>query len=87
MISAIHLFVLFGLLWEVIAALLALIDARLYGCAMRSCPEQNHTANPNCMLIVKSSLTIEVLTEMQLSHGVGMNCTRDGALVESSRSE
>ncbi len=40
------------LIWEVIAALPALIHARLHGCAGSSCPEHNHTANPNCMLIV-----------------------------------
>lgn len=36
----------------VIAALSALIHARLHGCAWISCPEQNQTANPNCLLIV-----------------------------------
>ncbi len=40
------------LFWGVIAALPALIHARLHGCAGSSCPEQNHTANPNHMLIV-----------------------------------
>jgi len=34
------------------AALPAFIHARLHGCAGSSCPEQNHTTNPNCMLIV-----------------------------------
>jgi len=36
----------------VIAALPALIHARLHGCTESSFPEQNHAANPNCMLIV-----------------------------------
>ncbi len=40
------------LFWGVIAALPALIHARLHGCTGSSCPEQNHTANPNYMLIV-----------------------------------
>ncbi len=40
------------LFWGVIAALPALIHARLHGCAGSSCPEQNHSANPNYMLIV-----------------------------------
>ncbi len=42
-------YVLFTL--GVITALPALIHARLHGCAGSSCPEQTHTANPNCMLI------------------------------------
>ncbi len=35
-------------------SLLSLLSshARLHGCAGSSCPEQNNTANPNCMLIV-----------------------------------
>ncbi len=35
-----------------VCTLPALIYARLHGCAGSSFPEQNHTANPNCMLIV-----------------------------------
>ncbi len=42
-------YVLFTL--GVITVLPALIHARLHGCARSSCPEQNHTANTNCMLI------------------------------------
>jgi len=33
----------------VVAALPALIHAKLHGCSRSSCPEQNHTANPYCM--------------------------------------
>ncbi len=44
--------VLFCLHWGDIAALPALIHTRLHGRAGSSCPESNHTANPNCMLIV-----------------------------------
>ncbi len=40
------------LFWGVIAALPALIHARLHGCTGSSCPEQKHNANQNCMLIV-----------------------------------
>ncbi len=44
--------VLLCLHWGDIAALPARIHARLHGRAGSSCPESNHTANPNCMLIV-----------------------------------
>ena len=40
------------LFWGIIAALPALIHARLHGCAGSSRPERNRSANPNCMLIV-----------------------------------
>ncbi len=30
--------------------LLSLLLSRLHGCAGSSCPDQNHTTNPNCML-------------------------------------
>ncbi len=44
--------VLFCLPWGLLLLSLLFIHARLHGCAGSSCPEQNHTANPNCILIV-----------------------------------
>ncbi len=53
------------MVWGVIAALPALIHARLRGCAGSSWPEQNHTSSKlyaNC----QSSLMIVFLTELRL---------------------
>ncbi len=50
------------LFWGVIAALPALIHARLHGCAGSFCPEQNHTANPNGMLIVNHDIYLRKIS-------------------------